>query len=43
MFWRTADGRYRTLGDRPPGAAPATPTVEDGYLLLLGEPVGAEA
>lgn len=43
LFWRTADGRYRTLGDSPPGAAPATPTVEDGYLLLLGEPVGAEA
>ncbi|MEW9556384.1 ATP-binding cassette domain-containing protein [Nonomuraea sp. NPDC050783] len=43
LFWRTADGRYRTLGDPPPGAAPATPTVEDGYLLLLGKPVGAEA
>ncbi|MER6949392.1 ATP-binding cassette domain-containing protein [Nonomuraea sp. NPDC000554] len=34
LFWRTADGRYRTLGDRPPGAEPAEPGVEDGYLLL---------
>ncbi|MFI6597452.1 ABC transporter ATP-binding protein [Nonomuraea sp. NPDC050536] len=41
LFWRTADGRYRSLGARPPDAAPAAPTVEDGYLLLLGEPVGA--
>ncbi|WP_043624016.1 ABC transporter ATP-binding protein [Nonomuraea candida] len=36
-FWRTADGRYRTLGERPPGAEPVPPGVEDGYLLLLGE------
>ncbi|WP_030457204.1 ABC transporter ATP-binding protein [Herbidospora cretacea] len=35
-FWRTPDGRYRTLGDRPPAAAPGEPGVEDGYLLLLG-------
>ncbi|MGW2156940.1 ATP-binding cassette domain-containing protein [Nonomuraea sp. NPDC001699] len=41
LFWRTADGRYRTLGAGPRGAAPAAPAVEDGYLLLLGEPVGA--
>ncbi|GAA0939167.1 ABC transporter ATP-binding protein [Nonomuraea longicatena] len=40
LFWRTSDGRYRSLGAGPPGAAPAAPTVEDGYLLLLGEPVG---
>ncbi|MFD1543389.1 ATP-binding cassette domain-containing protein [Nonomuraea guangzhouensis] len=37
LFWRTANGRYRTLGDRPPGAEPAEPGVEDGYLLLVGE------
>lgn len=37
VFWRTADGRYRVLGDRPPGAEPAVPNVEDGYLLLLGD------
>ncbi|MEV0150667.1 MULTISPECIES: ABC transporter ATP-binding protein [unclassified Nonomuraea] len=41
LFWRTADGRYRSLGAGPPDAAPAAPTVEDGYLLLLGEPVRA--
>ncbi|MDF5758265.1 ABC transporter ATP-binding protein [Spongiactinospora sp. TRM90649] len=37
LFWRTADGRYRTLGEPPPGASAAEPSVEDGYLLLLGE------
>ncbi|MEV6982928.1 ATP-binding cassette domain-containing protein [Sphaerisporangium sp. NPDC051017] len=36
LFWRTADGRYRTLGERPPNAQAAKPTIEDGYLLLLG-------
>ncbi|MEU8173174.1 ATP-binding cassette domain-containing protein [Microbispora hainanensis] len=36
LFWRTADGRYRTIGDAPAGAVPAEPTVEDGYLLLVG-------
>ncbi|GLX93861.1 ATP-binding cassette domain-containing protein [Herbidospora sp. NBRC 101105] len=35
-FWRTPDGRYRSLGDRPPSAVPGEPGVEDGYLLLLG-------
>lgn len=39
LFWRTADGSYRTLGSRPPGATPAAAAVEDGYLLLLGQPV----
>ncbi|MFI0419821.1 ATP-binding cassette domain-containing protein [Spongiactinospora sp. 9N601] len=43
LFWRTADGRYRSLGDPPPGAVPADPTVEDGYLLLLGEPAEVAA
>ncbi|GAA3556930.1 ABC transporter ATP-binding protein [Nonomuraea rosea] len=37
VFWRTADGRYRTLGDRPPAAEATRPGVEDGYLTLLGE------
>ncbi|MEV4020486.1 ABC transporter ATP-binding protein [Nonomuraea angiospora] len=37
LFWRTADGRYRTLGAPPPAADPAAPGVEDGYLMLLGE------
>ncbi|MEO3863641.1 ABC transporter ATP-binding protein [Acrocarpospora sp. B8E8] len=37
LFWRTADGRYRTLGERPPSADATRPGVEDGYLMLLGE------
>ncbi|WP_433427537.1 ABC transporter ATP-binding protein [Nonomuraea sp. CA-141351] len=37
LFWRTADGRYRTLGARPPAADAVAPGVEDGYLMLLGE------
>ena len=41
LFWRTADGRFRVLGDRPPGAEPVDPAVEDGYLLQLGELVTA--
>ncbi|GAA2881594.1 ABC transporter ATP-binding protein [Nonomuraea rubra] len=41
VFWRTADGRYRTLGDRPPAAEGTPPGVEDGYLMLLGEEAAA--
>ena len=37
LFWRTADGRYRTLGERPSAAETTAPGVEDGYLMLLGE------
>lgn len=36
VYWRTADGRYRSLGAQPAQAQPATATVEDGYLLLVG-------
>ncbi|GAA2894004.1 ABC transporter ATP-binding protein [Actinoplanes cyaneus] len=36
MYWRTADGDYRTLGVRPPGGAAVRPSIEDGYLTLLG-------
>jgi len=35
QYWRTADGRFRSIGERPRGGAPATVGVEDGYLLLL--------
>ncbi|MEU8192841.1 ATP-binding cassette domain-containing protein [Microbispora amethystogenes] len=41
LFWRTADGRYRTIGEAPAGAVAADPTVEDGYLLLVGPTKGA--
>ena len=36
--WRTGTGRHRNVGEAaPPGAQPAEPTLEDAYLLLLGE------
>ncbi len=37
-FWRRADGRYRCLGQPPPGAALVDPTLEDGYLLHQPDP-----
>jgi ABC-2 type transport system ATP-binding protein len=37
LCWRTATGRYRVLGEPPPGAELAKPGVEDGYLLLTGD------
>jgi ABC-2 type transport system ATP-binding protein len=36
--WRTGTGRHRHVGEAaPPGAEPAEPTLEDAYLLLVGE------
>lgn len=45
LWWRTAEGRHRHLGDPPPGVALAEPTIEDGYLLLVraATPEGAMA
>ena len=40
LSWRTGDGRHRNIGDAPPGVELVEPTVEDGYLLLVGH--GAE-
>ena len=37
LSWRTGEGRHRYVGDAPAGADLAEPTLEDGYLLLLGE------
>ena len=37
LSWRTGEGRHRNLGDPPAGADLIEPTIEDGYLLLLGE------
>jgi len=38
--WRTGTGRHRNVGEAaPPGAQPAEPTLEDAYLLLLGDRV----
>jgi ABC-2 type transport system ATP-binding protein len=36
--WRTGDGVYRNVGDPPAGADLIPPTLEDAYLLLMGEP-----
>jgi ABC-2 type transport system ATP-binding protein len=38
LGWRTAEGEYRNLGDPPSGAVLLEPSIEDGYLLLLGRP-----
>jgi ABC-2 type transport system ATP-binding protein len=36
--WRTGTGRHRNVGETaPPGADLADPTLEDAYLLLLGD------
>jgi len=36
--WRTGTGRHRNVGETAPlGAEPAEPTLEDAYLLLLGD------
>jgi len=36
LSWRTGDGDHRNIGQAPGGANLVEPTVEDGYLLLVG-------
>jgi len=36
LSWRTAEGRHRHVGRAPAGAELLAPTLEDGYLMLLG-------
>jgi len=36
LSWRMGTGRHRLLGDPPAGAELVSPTIEDGYLLLVG-------
>jgi ABC-2 type transport system ATP-binding protein len=36
LAWRTGDGRVRHLGAPPSGVDVVAPTLEDGYLLLVG-------
>ena len=36
LSWRTGDGDHRNIGQAPSGADLVEPTVEDGYLLLVG-------
>jgi ABC-2 type transport system ATP-binding protein len=38
LAWRTGTGEHRNIGDRPPaGAELVAPTIEDAYLLLIGD------
>ena len=36
LSWRMGTGRHRLLGEPPAGADLVPPTIEDGYLLLVG-------
>jgi ABC-2 type transport system ATP-binding protein len=36
LAWRTGDGLVRNVGDAPAGAELTAPTLEDAYLLLVG-------
>ena len=36
IAWNTAEGEVRNVGDAPEGAQLIEPTIEDGYLLLVG-------
>jgi ABC-2 type transport system ATP-binding protein len=36
--WRTGTGQHRNVGDQAPtGSTPTDPSLEDAYLLLLGD------
>jgi ABC-2 type transport system ATP-binding protein len=36
--WRTGTGQHRNVGEQAPaGSTPTVPTLEDAYLLLLGD------
>lgn len=37
LCWLTADGRYRHIGAPARGGQPVEPTLEDGYLTLVGD------
>lgn len=37
LSWRTGEGLFRSIGPAPADARPDEPTIEDGYLLLLGD------
>jgi len=41
--WRAGSGRYRHVGEPPPGAELLEPTVEDGYLMLVDTTAQQEA
>ena len=37
LSWRMGDGRYRHIGEPPPGSTTVAPTVDDAYLLMAGD------
>ena len=37
LSWRTPEGAHRNIGEAPTGADLVSPTLEDGYLLLVGD------
>lgn len=37
LSWRTGEGIYRHVGEPPAGAELVEPTIDDGYLTLIGE------
>jgi ABC-2 type transport system ATP-binding protein len=37
LAWRTGDGQYRHIGDPPGGAQLTAPTLDDAYLLMVGD------
>jgi ABC-2 type transport system ATP-binding protein len=43
LSWRTGEGLHRNIGTAPPDAKLVEPSVEDGYLLLLGDDAFVEA
>jgi ABC-2 type transport system ATP-binding protein len=43
LSWRTSEGLHRNVGAAPAGARLVDPSVEDGYLLLLGDEAFVEA
>jgi ABC-2 type transport system ATP-binding protein len=42
LSWRTGDGQFRHIGEPPTGAELTTPTLDDAYLLMVGDPRVAE-
>lgn len=36
LAWVSGDGRWRNIGEPPPGAEVIAPTIEDGYLVVAG-------
>jgi ABC-2 type transport system ATP-binding protein len=41
--WRTGEGDYRNVGEPPAGAQLVAPTLEDAYLLLVGDQLEVRA